>query len=698
MKQHSSRVSFIAFGLLIVAILVSAASPLLRVARASGTDILVGSVGSQTPVMDIPSTAQYVGGAFRIFPSADFSGSLTRVILSEKGTVAASTSLANVHIHYDVDTTSPYDCASETFSESDPTFGYPTTFDYTGKATFTGLIDVGPTKTACLYVVLDIRNTASNGETLEIEITSPATDVIVSGGPTIGAEIHPYPTQHNYPVPLIGTTTLRLPPPSVVTVAATGTQATSLTIPSTAQYLGGAFRMLPDSGSATITSVKISEKGTVNAASALTSVRLRYDLDTSSPYDCASESYAESDPLYGQTTNFNASSQATFSGAVTVMPTQAACFYVIFDVATSATSGQTVEIEITNPSTDVVLAQGGSITQTTSVAIPGTTTLATPPASGVSIVGIGAQAPTLAIPSTAQYVGGGFRFTSNTTTTMVTKVVITASGTAISGTSGASIATSLGTVRLYYDIDQSAPYDCASEFFSTSDRMFGMPTSFDSTSKQAVFTAAVGAEVAVDPTHAACFYVVLDVKDTAKNGTTLEISIAKPSTDVVVSGGISIITTAAVSIDGTTTLSSTPPPAGTINDGDLVRCPTCLDGYKVYVVKAVGTKKFIRHILDTTVIGFYGHLAAGFPGNIKDVPSLEGLLLSAWVRLPMTSDPLTWRIYEVNGDRTKHWITCANPDYCGETWVRHGGDPDGVYTISAQEMQYYITGPNVFLQ
>jgi len=88
---------------------------------------------------------------------------------------------------------------------------------------------------------------------------------------------------------------------------------------------------------------------------------------------------------------------------------------------------------------------------------------------------------------------------------------------------------------------------------------------------------------------------------------------------------------------------------------------------------------------------------------VKEVPSLAGYTLSAWVRLLSTpGDIESEKVYEINDDPgpggSKHWITCATPTICESTWRAHGGDPDGIFTINRIEIDYYVAGPSVFLQ
>lgn len=151
-----------------------------------------------------------------------------------------------------------------------------------------------------------------------------------------------------------------------VTVSASGTQTSSLNIPSTNNYIGGTFVIKDLSGSRNVTGITITETGTVDAQSNLANVNMFYDVDTTSPYDCASETYGGSESQFGLTTSFNgANGTASFTGSVSISTVQTMCAYVVLDVGSGAADSETVEIEISNPSTDVIISSGSILTNTT---------------------------------------------------------------------------------------------------------------------------------------------------------------------------------------------------------------------------------------------------------------------------------------------------------------------------------------------
>ncbi len=91
-----------------------------------------------------------------------------------------------------------------------------------------------------------------------------------------------------------------------VIVGSNGTQTTSMNIPSTDQYLGGAFTFVADQGSANISKIVLSETNTVNANADLSNVRLYYETTDTCNYD-------GNETLFGSA-GFDASEQAAIIG------------------------------------------------------------------------------------------------------------------------------------------------------------------------------------------------------------------------------------------------------------------------------------------------------------------------------------------------------------------------------------------------
>lgn len=159
-------------------------------------DITVGTTGAQTANINIPSSNQYVGGSFTFIRDSG-SANITQIIISDTGTVNASTNLSNLDLYYETAGTCTYD-GTETL------FGTAASFS-SEAATVTGTMAVG-TSQVCVYAVVDVGSGASDGETLEVEITDPSTHITVSDG-----YVAP-----SVPVDISGTTTLTMPNSSPV--------------------------------------------------------------------------------------------------------------------------------------------------------------------------------------------------------------------------------------------------------------------------------------------------------------------------------------------------------------------------------------------------------------------------------------------------------------------------------------------------
>ncbi len=162
-----------------------------------------------------------------------------------------------------------------------------------------------------------------------------------------------------------------------VEVSTIGSQVTSVNAGTNNFYVGGAFVITDGIGGHSVTSITIAEQGTVDAGSNIENIRLYYDLDTTFPYDCSSESYGGGELQYGATsTSFSsADGTATFNGSVGIDTDQSLCLYVVLDIASGASDGETLEIEIPNASTDVVVSDNPSISPTTFVRLADTTTI-----------------------------------------------------------------------------------------------------------------------------------------------------------------------------------------------------------------------------------------------------------------------------------------------------------------------------------
>ena len=152
--------------------------------------------------------------------------------------------------------------------------------------------------------------------------------------------------------------------PVAATVSSTGTQTSSLTIPSTGQFLGGAFTLTRASGSGNLVSIGVTVSGSLTA-SGIGNMRLHYDTASS----CSTSSFTAGVNQYGSTIAAPQVGKNTFTGSIPIT-TSTTCIYVVMDVTSSATDGNTIELSTFTG--DVTI--GGSTT-TSNASIAGTTTL-----------------------------------------------------------------------------------------------------------------------------------------------------------------------------------------------------------------------------------------------------------------------------------------------------------------------------------
>lgn len=163
-------------------------------------------------------------------------------------------------------------------------------------------------------------------------------------------------------------------------VNASGSQNASLVMPQADYYPGGKFVITENSSSRNVNSVKLQEFGTVDAQTKISAIKLFYDSDASSPYDCASETYNPgSDAQFGSSAIFDGAdgfAQFTHSGGVNITTAKTLCLYPIISIG-GANDGDTVDIKINNPSTDIAVSSG-SVTPASAVDITGSTILNAP--------------------------------------------------------------------------------------------------------------------------------------------------------------------------------------------------------------------------------------------------------------------------------------------------------------------------------
>jgi len=210
---------------------------------------------------------------------------------------------------------------------------------------------------------------------------------------------------------------------SGVSVDISGDQTSTIYIPSYDQHIGGAFTIASTAGSNDVTSITITENGTVDGFNDLGNIKLYYETAA----DCDSTTYADGvDGQFGATTGFSADNgTASFNGSVGIDVGLEMCVYAVLDVGTGALDNQTLNIFINNPSTDVTVSTG-SVAPATPVGFATTVTLDDPTIAGTTS---DSQIATIYIPADDQYIGGAFTVASKFGNRNVTSIKLTETGT-----------------------------------------------------------------------------------------------------------------------------------------------------------------------------------------------------------------------------------------------------------------------------
>ena len=112
-----------------------------------------------------------------------------------------------------------------------------------------------------------------------------------------------------------------------------GTQVATLNRGVIDEYLGGVFTVTDNAGSRTVTSITVTESGTVDEVVDIDTIKLFYETDTSLPYDCSSESYGGTETQFGSNGVFSAAGTSTFTDTVAISDTATLCVYPVVSLA-----------------------------------------------------------------------------------------------------------------------------------------------------------------------------------------------------------------------------------------------------------------------------------------------------------------------------------------------------------------------------
>ena len=157
---------------------------------------------------------------------------------------------------------------------------------------------------------------------------------------------------------------------STLTVSRQGSQVATTSIPTITNHqdLGGAFTFIKDNSTSDVTSIVLHQVGSLPADENISNLKLYYQVaDT-----CSSTKPIDA-TLFGTGSTF-VNNISTTTGTMSV-GTSNVCVYPTYNIATASSEqfiGYSIDLEITNPSTDVV-ATGVTISSTDNINISGTT-------------------------------------------------------------------------------------------------------------------------------------------------------------------------------------------------------------------------------------------------------------------------------------------------------------------------------------
>ncbi len=515
----------------------------------------VATTGPQVASLYASTTNVYIGGVFALY-NTDSAQSLdvTGISITESGSIDASTDISNVKLLYEMDTVSPFDCASVSYDGTENQFGSTDPNGFSGSdgvSSFTGsTISLDTSTTLCVYTVFDVNNSAQSSSTIDISINNPATDITVSGstaGPT---------TEQN----ITGTTLVYNDTPTLThyhwrnddggeataTSKTGGVEDTSLT--SMRQSSTTRLRLqVSNEGSSSTPAMQYrleyaSNPSTCDAATGWTDVGALggdFDMSDSIHLTDATNTTNIATGVGGMTDanstfltpNGGVKDTSSQTGSIVLSPTQFVELEYSIVASTSATEGNTYCFRVTD--------QGASLF--TYDQLPRANI-----ASDVLVtVATSTQIATTSIPATNFYVGSAFVITENTGSRNVTSITIAENGS-INGQ------TDLDNIKLFYDLDVTSPYNCASESYSGSESQFGATDTDGFSSDNG--TSTFSGSVTISTTSTMCLYTVLDTTVSALDGEVIDIIMPNPTEGIVVTLGGSVSPSITRNMNGSTTL------------------------------------------------------------------------------------------------------------------------------------------------
>ncbi len=519
-----------------------------------GLDVIASATGTHAIDTDIPTTNVYAGGGF-VIKEQTASRNITNIAITESGTVDAQNGLNNIKLFYDLDTTGAdgYDCSSESYDGTESQYGATDTNGFSGAdgvSSFSDSVAISTTQSMCVYVVYDVTASSTDGDTVQISIADPSTDISGSGSPSIGPVLSIAPS---------ASTTLRN-----AEVTQTnynwrnddGSETTATSVEGTENtpaigFANGTIRRLrlgvSAEGSTSSTPIgyrlEYAQKTTALCVDAtgwtdvgtggggdwdvVTTANLTDGSDTT---NIALQSNGGiTDPAGGTFLTPNGGQKDTSSqtGNITFTSGQFTELEYAIEPTVGAPQGNTYCFRLTDAGTPLrnyTNYPEGTIS------------------ADIDVSASSSQVSSLNVGTVGQYVGGTFVIERPGSSRTLTDITITETGTV-------DAQANLANPTLFYDLDITAPYDCTGESYNgTETSVTG--SSFSGPNGTSTFT---GLGVTVRNTQSFCGYIVFDVGTGAQNGDTINIEITDPSSDVVVTSS-TVGPSAVVSPTGSTTI------------------------------------------------------------------------------------------------------------------------------------------------
>ncbi len=290
-----------------------------------------------------------------------------------------------------------------------------------------------------------------------------------------------------------------------ITVGTTGTQTGTVYTGSNVNNAGGAFTFVTNTGSDTVTQIVLSETdGTFSAQTNLKDIVIRYET-------AATCTYNGDETIFGTANAFDGSENATVTGSMSVGTSQV-CAYVEYNLGPGASDSQTIELEITDPSSEVTATD--AVTPGTAVAIAGSTTVAEP---SFTLTAADNQVANLNVDSTDNYIGGWFTIVADGGSGTITSITVSEAG-------DVSAQNNLANLDIRYEQTGSCSY-------GGGETLFGTDAAFDA-SEDAVVTGNLHVDTNQD-----CIYIILDVGAGASAGEVIDIEITDPPNEITVNTG-----------------------------------------------------------------------------------------------------------------------------------------------------------------